>query len=152
MHLLLLPHFLGASAAANTFFRCICCYYHIFLGASAAATTFFRCICWCYHIFWVYVGIDLIIPYWKYQLKPHSFQWFSTETVTVIFSSVVENGPWYNFLLNYSFTLLFTRVFSETFIILLVQGPFIFEWLSVLVIIFNVQNISNQIGWEECWP
>ena len=37
------------------------------LNATAAASEFFE---------WVQVEIDLYIPYWKYQVKPHSFPWF----------------------------------------------------------------------------
>ena len=38
------------------------------LGASAAASEFCQ---------WVQVGIDVYIPHRKYQVKPHSFPWFS---------------------------------------------------------------------------
>ena len=37
-------------------------------SASAAASEFYE---------WVLVGIDLYIPYRKYQVKPHSSPWFS---------------------------------------------------------------------------
>ena len=38
------------------------------LSASAAASEFCE---------WVQVGIDVYIPHRKYQVKPHSFPWFS---------------------------------------------------------------------------
>ena len=38
------------------------------LGASAAASEFCE---------WVQVGIDVYIPYRKYQFKPHLSSWFS---------------------------------------------------------------------------
>ena len=38
------------------------------LSASAVATEFCE---------WVQVGIDVYIPHCKYQVKPHSFPWFS---------------------------------------------------------------------------
>ena len=37
------------------------------LGASFAASEFCE---------WIQVGIDVYIPHWKYQIKPHSFPWF----------------------------------------------------------------------------
>ena len=67
---LLLPHFLGASAAATKFFRCICYSYHIFQVHLLLLPHFqvhllllphfFRCICWCYHIFQVHL---LVLPH-----------------------------------------------------------------------------------------
>ena len=45
------------------------------LGASAAASEFCE---------WVQVGIDVYIPHRKYQVKPHSFPWFSAACAAVI--------------------------------------------------------------------
>ena len=46
------------------------------LGASAAASEFCE---------WVQVGIDVYIPHRKYQVKPHSFPWFSAAcTATIV--------------------------------------------------------------------
>ena len=44
-------------------------------SASAAATEFCE---------WVQVGIDVYIPHRKYQVKPHSFPWFSAVCAAVI--------------------------------------------------------------------
>ena len=49
---------------------------HIFkLGASATASEFCE---------WVQVGIDVYIPYRKYQVKPHSSPWFSAACAAAI--------------------------------------------------------------------
>ena len=45
------------------------------LGASAAASELCE---------WVQVGIDVYIPHRKYQVKPHSFPWFSAACAAVI--------------------------------------------------------------------
>ena len=45
------------------------------LGASAAASEFCE---------WVQVGIDVYIPHRKYQIKPHSFPWFSAACAAAI--------------------------------------------------------------------
>ena len=45
------------------------------LGASAAASEFCE---------WIQVGIDVYIPYRKYQVKSHSSPWFSTACATAI--------------------------------------------------------------------
>ena len=45
------------------------------LGASAATSEFCE---------WVQVGIDVYIPHRKYQVKPHSFPWFSAACAAVI--------------------------------------------------------------------
>ena len=45
------------------------------LGASAAASEFCE---------WVQVGIDVYIPYRKYQVKPHSSPWFSAACAAAI--------------------------------------------------------------------
>ena len=45
------------------------------LGASAAASEFCE---------WVQVGIDVYIPHRKYEVKPHSFLWFSAACAAVI--------------------------------------------------------------------
>ena len=45
------------------------------LSASAAASEFFE---------WVQVGIDVYIPHRKYQVKPHSFPWFSAACAAAI--------------------------------------------------------------------
>ena len=45
------------------------------LGASAAASEFCE---------WVKVGIDVYIPHRKYQVKPHSFPWFSAACAAAI--------------------------------------------------------------------
>ena len=45
------------------------------LGASAAASEFCE---------WVQVGIDVYIPHKKYQVKPHSSQWFSAACAAAI--------------------------------------------------------------------
>ena len=45
------------------------------LGASAAASEFCE---------WVQVGIDVYIPHRKYQVKPHSFPWFSASFAAAI--------------------------------------------------------------------
>ena len=45
------------------------------LSASAAASEFCE---------WVQVGIDVYIPYHKYQVKLHSYPWFSTACVAAI--------------------------------------------------------------------
>ena len=45
------------------------------LSASAAAIEFCE---------WVQVGTDVYIPHTKYQVKPHSFLWFSAACVAVI--------------------------------------------------------------------
>ena len=45
------------------------------LGASAAAGEFCE---------WVQVGIDVYIPQQKYQVKPHSFPWFSATCAAAI--------------------------------------------------------------------
>ena len=45
------------------------------LSASAAASEFCE---------WVQVGIDVYIPYRRYQVKPHSSPWFSAAFATVI--------------------------------------------------------------------
>ena len=45
------------------------------LGASAAASEFCE---------WVEVGINVYIPRRKYQVKPHSFPWFSTVCAAAI--------------------------------------------------------------------
>ena len=45
------------------------------LGASAAASEFCE---------WVQVGIDVYIPHRKYQVKPHSFPWFSAACAAAI--------------------------------------------------------------------
>ena len=45
------------------------------LGASAAASEFCE---------WVQVGTDVYIPHGKYQVKPHSSQWFSTACAAAI--------------------------------------------------------------------
>ena len=44
-------------------------------GASAAASEFCECI---------QVGIDVCIPHRKYQIKPHSSQWFSAAFAAAI--------------------------------------------------------------------
>ena len=45
------------------------------LGASAAASEFCE---------WVQVGNDVYIPHRKYQVKPHSFPWFSAACAAAI--------------------------------------------------------------------
>ena len=45
------------------------------LGGSAAASEFWK---------WVQVGIDVYVPYRKYQGKPHSSPWFSATCATAI--------------------------------------------------------------------
>ena len=45
------------------------------LGASAAASEFCE---------WVLIGIDVYIPHRKYQVKPHSFPWFSADCAAAI--------------------------------------------------------------------
>ena len=45
------------------------------LGVSAAASEFWK---------WVQVGIDVYIPYRKYQVKPHSSPWFSATCAAAI--------------------------------------------------------------------
>ena len=45
------------------------------LSASAAASEFCE---------WVQVGIDVYIPHHKYQVKPHSFSWFSAVCAAAI--------------------------------------------------------------------
>ena len=45
------------------------------LGASAAASEFCD---------WVRVGIDAYIPHRKYQIKPHSYPWFSASCAAAI--------------------------------------------------------------------
>ena len=45
------------------------------LSASAAASEFCE---------WVQIGIDVYIPHRKYQVKPHSFPWFSAGCAAAI--------------------------------------------------------------------
>ena len=45
------------------------------LGASAAASEFYE---------WVQLGIDVYIPYCKYQVKPDSSSWFSAAFIAAI--------------------------------------------------------------------
>ena len=45
------------------------------LGASAGASEFYE---------WVQVGIDVYIPHRKYQIKPHSFPWYSAACAAAI--------------------------------------------------------------------
>ena len=45
------------------------------LGASVAASEFCQ---------WVRVGIDVYIPHRKYQVKPHSYPWFSAACAAAI--------------------------------------------------------------------
>ena len=50
------------------------------LSASAAANKFCE---------WIQVGIDVFIPHRKYQVKPHSSQWFSAACLKSFFFSFV---------------------------------------------------------------
>ena len=45
------------------------------LGASTAASEFCE---------WIQVGVDVYIPHRKYQVKPHSFPWFSAACAAAI--------------------------------------------------------------------
>ena len=50
------------------------------LGASATAREFCE---------WVQVGIDVYIPYKKYQVKPHSSPWFSASCAPAIVIEII---------------------------------------------------------------
>ena len=45
------------------------------LSISAAASEFWE---------WIQVGVDVCIPHWKYQVKPHSSLWFSAACAAAI--------------------------------------------------------------------
>ena len=45
------------------------------ISGSPAAREFFE---------WLQVGIDVSVPHWKYQIKPHSSRWFSTACAVAI--------------------------------------------------------------------
>ena len=52
------------------------------LGASAAASEFYE---------WVHVGIDVYIPHRKYQVKLHSYPWFSAACAAAAAAIVDRN-------------------------------------------------------------